>query len=365
VKWAEHFGKNLLRGTCQWLFSSTPRDPSELVPTDVKQILVVRQDNRIGNLILQIPFLKALHKTFPNAEITVLLGSTYAELYAYLPEVQHQIIYRHIHLARHPWQWLPFIQNLSKGNWDLAFECGHPHVVSLNNASLTYFSKAPFRIGFQRGDANIFLNVPLKAPNRCHYATTLKSLLVPWIETQESFPMTLALPEKHQDAYRRLWENAGLDEKSKVVLIWSGGRYDKRWQFDILTSMASLITQEFDALWTPVIGIGPGEYNIELTSSQIKDYKVIKFDGPIEELWSFINQCQAMISGDTGPMHLAVAMGIPTLALFRVDNVWEYGHDNGKYHRAIAIKKEEFSSTVLDYLKTLPEDTCPKSTIYY
>ena len=365
MKWAEHLGKKLLRRTCRRLFSSPPRDPSELVPTEVKRILVVRQDNRIGNLILQIPFLKALHKTFPNAEITVLLGNTFAELYANLPEVQHRIIYRHIHLARHPWQWISFIRNLSKGKWDVAFECGHPHVVSLNNASLAYFSKAPFRVGFQRDDAEIFLNVLLKAPDHCHYATTLKSLIAPWNTTEQTFPMSLPLPIAHEHTWQRLWEKAGLDEKSRVVLIWSGGRYEKRWQTDFLISIATRITQEFGALWVPVIGIGPGEQDIEMTSRQTSDYKVIEFNGPIEELWAFMNRCHAVISGDTGPMHLAVALGIPTLALFRVDNAWEYGHDDGKYHRAITVTNNDPSSTIIDFLKKLPENSCPKSTIYY
>jgi ADP-heptose:LPS heptosyltransferase len=331
----------------------------------MKRILLVRQDNRIGNLVLQIPFLKALHQTFPNAEITVLLGNTFAELYANLPEVRHRIIYRHIYLARHPWQWLPFIQKLGKGNWDLAFECGHPHVVSLNNASLAYLSKAPFRVGFQRDDADIFLNILLAAPNHCHYAKSLKSLISPWNDSDQAFPMSLPLPEIYQHAWKRLWEKADLDTNARVVLIWSGGRYDKRWQVDFLTSIAAGIAKELGTSRVPVIGIGPGERDWELALVGKPEARCIRFDGPIQELWAFMNRCCAVISGDTGPLHLAAALGIPTLALFRVDNIWEYGHDDGKYHRAVLVADNDPIPIVIDFLKTLPEDSCPKSTIYY
>ena len=93
--------------------------------------------------------------------------------------------------------------------------------------------------------------------------------------------------------------------------------------------------------------------------------KCIRFDGPIQELWSFLNRCSVVISGDTGPLHLAAALGVPTLALFRVDNIWEYGHDDGKFHRALLVADNDPMPDVIDFLKTLPEDLCLKSTMYY
>lgn len=365
MKRIELLGKKLLRGALRGVIPNKQRNPNELNPADIKKILVVRQDNRIGNLVLQIPLIKALKDTFSKAEITVLMGKTFSELYVDIPEVQNRIIFPHRELARHPWRWLSLVRDVGRGGWDLALECGHPHVVSLNNASLTYMSKAPFRAGFRRGDSDIFLNVQCEPPERMHYAKTLKAMISPWNSNQAAHPLSLPVPDIHKDAWKRLWERAELEGNAKVVLIWSGGRYGKRWQVDVFGAIASSILNAFDSLYTPVIGLGPGERELESAFSNLPNIKTIRFDGPVEELWAFMDRCWAVISGDTGPMHLATALGVPTFALFRVNNVWEYGHDDDEYHRAIYDTDNDLGKKIIDFLNTFPETTCPRSTMYY
>jgi ADP-heptose:LPS heptosyltransferase len=345
VKQLELLGKRLVRGALRVVIHSTGRDPAEADPDSIRKILVVRQDNRIGNLILQIPFLKGIKHTFPHAEITVLLGITFAELYSRIPEVHDRIIFPHKELAREPWKWLTFVRQLGTGGWDMAFECGHPHVVSLNNASLTYLSKAPFRVGFRRGDADIFLTVLCDFPGQVHYAKALTTMLAPWQSDHRAFEMSLPVPEVHQSVYRRVWERSELETDARVILIWLGGRYSKRWQIDFWDSAATTIATHFGNSLIPVIGSGPGERELAAEFAKIPGSRTAVFDGPVEELWSFLDRCVAMISGDTG--------------------VWEYGHDDGKWHRAILLNDQDPINRILEFLKAIPEGTCPRSIISY
>jgi ADP-heptose:LPS heptosyltransferase len=365
VKQLELLGKRLVRGALRVAIHSKGRDAGEVDSESVRKILVVRQDNRIGNLILQIPFLKGIKHIFPEAEITVLLGETFAELYSHIPEIHDRIIFPHKELARQPWKWLPFVRQLGRGGWDMAFECGHPHVVSLNNASLTYLSKAPFRVGFRRSDADIFLTVLRDSPGQVHYAKALISLLVQWQRNNPTFEMALPLPVVHRNAYKRVWERSRLEPDARVILIWLGGRHDKRWQIEFWGSVATIIATHFGDPLTPVIGVGPSERELATEFAKIPGSRTAIFDGPVEELWSFLDRCVAVISGDTGPMHLAVALGIPTLAFFKVDNVWEYGHNDGKWHRAIFLDDQDPANHILEFLKAIPEGTCPRSIISY
>jgi ADP-heptose:LPS heptosyltransferase len=342
-----------------------PRDPRDIDPANIRKILVVRQDNRLGNLVLQVPFLKALKQAFPAAEISVLVGETFAELYRDLPDIHDRILFPHKQLARHPWRWISLVRDLGKGGWDLALECGHPHVVSLNNASLVYLSKAPFRIGFRRGDADIFLNVLFEAPEQSHYARALKSLVGYWSNEEQAHPMSLPLPEIYHNQWQRLWEKAGLDADAKVALIWSGGRYSKRWQQELTIAIADKIAKDLGHPWTPVIGLGPGETDLENVFASQSRIKTLRFDGPIQELWAFLDRCWVMISGDTGPLHLAAALGIPTFGIFQVYNVWEYGHNDRLYHRAIFVGDDNPIPDLMVFVTSLPEKTCPRSTICY
>jgi len=365
VKRLELLGKRLLRGTLRLAIHNKRREPGEIDPDQIRKILVVRQDNRIGNLVLQIPFIKGLRLAFPHAHITALLGATFANLYSGIPEIDDRIIYHHRELARHPWKWLPFVLQLGKGDWDLAFECGHPQVVSLNNASLTCLSKAPFRVGFDRGDAGVFLNVLCCVPGRLHYAKAMAELIAPWRSDPAELEMSLPLPDSHRDAHRRVWERAGLEDDARVVLIWAGGRHDKRWESGFWIRTAQTITSAFSDHLTPVIGMGPGEVRLVAEFAAPPNVRTAIFDGPVEELWAFLDHCHAVISGDTGPMHLAVGLGVPTFTMFQVDNVWEYGHDDGNWHRAMLVRDADPIPAVVDFLKTLPEGTCPRSTISY
>jgi len=365
VKQLELLGKRLLRQTLRVVIHGGRRQPTEIDPDKIRKILVVRQDNRIGNLVLQIPFIKGLRHTFPQADITALLGATLAELYTGVPEITDRFIYRHRELARHPWKWLPFVRQLGKGGWDVAFECGHPEVVSLNNASLTYLSKAPFRVGFDRGDADVFLNVLCPASRRLHYARAMTALLAPWRRDSAELEMSLPLPDRHRNAHLRVWGRSNLDSDARVVLIWAGGRHDKQWNSGFWREIARAIASTFSNALIPVIGLGPGEVGLAAKFVGFTALKTAVFDGPVEELWAFLDHCHAVVSGDTGPMHLAVALGVPTLALFRVDNVWEYGHDDGKWHRAMLVRDLDPIPSVVEFLKAIPKDTCPRSTISY
>lgn len=347
------------------MLPSRQRDSQDVNPADIRKILVVRQDSRLGNLVLQIPFLKALKQTFPAAEVSVIIGETFAELYRELPEITDRILFPHKQLARHPWRWIKLVRDMRRGGWDLALECGHPHVVSLNNASLAYLSKAPFRIGFRRGDADIFLNVLFEAAERSHYAGVLKSLVGYWSSGERVYPMSLPLPKRYRDEWRRLWEKVDLDSEAKVALIWSGGRYSKRWQQDLPITIAERIAKNLGPPWTPVIGLGPGESDLEKVFEGYPGIRTIRFDGPVQELWAFLNRCWVMISGDTGPSHLAAALGIPTYGIFQVDNVWEYGHDDGEYHRAVFMGDKDPIPDLMAFLTALPETICPRSTICY
>ncbi len=365
MKRIELFGKRLVRGGLRLVVPRRHRDPRDVHPADIRKILVVRQDNRLGNLVLQIPFLKALKHAFPAAEVSILIGETFAELYRELPEISDRILFPHKQLARHPWRWITLVKDMGRGGWDLALECGHPHVVSLNNASLAYLSKAPFRIGFRRGDADIFLNVLCEVAERSHYASALKSLVEYWSSEKQVFPMSLPLPEMYRDQWRRLWEKADLEPDAKVVLIWSGGRYSKRWQQDLPITIAERIAKDLGPPWTPVIGLGPGEGDLEKVFEEYPGIRTIRFDGPVQELWAFLDRCWVMISGDTGPLHLAAALGIPTYGIFQVDNVWEYGHHDDEFHSAVFMGDNDPIPDLMAFLTSLPETTCPRSTICY
>ena len=53
-----------------------------------------------------------------------------------------------------------------------------------------------------------------------------------------------------------------------------------------------------------------------------------------------VSACRLFISGDTGPMHIAAACGVPTVSVFLEDNVARYGYDDGKSRISVLVQDE-------------------------
>ena len=108
--------------------------------------------------------------------------------------------------------------------------------------------------------------------------------------------------------------------KNKILGINPGASYGsaKRWYPQEFAKVASELSSEYEI----VIFGGPGEIDIatdieqELINSNVKNYKNIAGNTTIKELIDQISNLDLFITGDSGPMHIAAAFQIPTVAIF-------------------------------------------------
>jgi len=108
--------------------------------------------------------------------------------------------------------------------------------------------------------------------------------------------------------------------KKKILGINPGASYGsaKRWYPQEFAKVASELSAEYDI----VIFGGPGETDIAsdieqaLINSGIKNYKNLAGNTTITELIDQIIHLDFFITGDSGPMHIAAAFQIPTVAIF-------------------------------------------------
>ncbi|MBI3289359.1 MAG: hypothetical protein HYZ74_07555, partial [Elusimicrobia bacterium] len=158
-------GKALLRGG---LVKLLPKPRAQGGPVDrasVSRVLAVRQDARLGNLLLLTPALRLLKAAFPHARVDVLISQRYGDALAHNPCVDAVLTARALPLLR-------------SRRYDLAFDFSPQHAFSLSSAIWTALSGAGRRIGFDRGDAAKFLDdlVPVPAA-RAHETANLAALV--------------------------------------------------------------------------------------------------------------------------------------------------------------------------------------------
>ncbi|HKZ22631.1 MAG TPA: glycosyltransferase family 9 protein, partial [candidate division Zixibacteria bacterium] len=169
MKQVEKSGKNLLTLLLGLFLKPEKLDRGKIDFSKVKKILLVRQDRRLGNLILTLPLVSAIRKKLPQSHIGYLADETFAEVLEMCPEIDE------VFVLKRSWFWNPFkllsiILKIRKSNFDLALDLSDENNFSLSNAFLTYLSQAPIRVGYVKAQNKGFLNLEVPIIHRERHA---------------------------------------------------------------------------------------------------------------------------------------------------------------------------------------------------
>jgi ADP-heptose:LPS heptosyltransferase len=127
-------------------------------------------------------------------------------------------------------------------------------------------------------------------------------------------------------------------EARVIALHASGGRAIKQWPPARFAEAAARVAREFDA--TLVLSGSPGDRPIvdEVRAKLPDDIAIIDLAGELELpiLGAVLERCLVFITGDTGPMHLAAAVGTPTVAVFGLSDPARYAPISTR-HRVVRI----------------------------
>ena len=90
----ERFCKHRIRNILKHFLKPIPVRPEEFKSGSLSRILMVRQDSRIGNLVLMTPLIRGLKVSFPSVELNVLISEGFEEIYAHNPFIDQIIVFR-------------------------------------------------------------------------------------------------------------------------------------------------------------------------------------------------------------------------------------------------------------------------------
>lgn len=332
LKKVEKLGKNLLIGLVGLFIKKERIDKDKLDFSRFKKIFLVRQDKRLGNLILTLPLVSALRKRFPQSQISYLADDSYGELLGMCSDLNEVFL-----IKKKSW-WNPlgfwsFIRKIKKSNFDLTLDLSDENNFSLSNAFLTYMSQAPVRVGYQKPQNQGFLNleVPIIHKERQvvdRHVDLLRNLVGDF--PTPGFNMKV-------DSQNKNWAKNYLSEKNisatKVLIgIHIGGRGKKRWGIE---NFAGLVTWLAKENYQSIIFWGEKEKKVLAGLLKLTKNKIVVSDLlPITKLAAVIERCKLFISSDTGPMHLAVALKVPTVSIFIDSDAKKYG-PQGDRHKVV------------------------------
>jgi len=315
-------------------------------------VLVVRTDG-LGDLILAAPLFKHVKKAFGQPRISLLTRGEWADLLQdcpYIDEVIPWSIQKYATSIRYRFR---FIESLRRRSFDLAI---HP-VYSREPLSdeVVCCTHASQKVGFD-GDLNN-ISKRRKSKNDRHYTRLIKStvMVCPEIERNrdfaeqiirqtirsEDFQPELWLSDADRIAAREILNQRALSVNGGVVIALFPGASSayKTWPAANYAELANRLHQRFNAKF-----IVCGAHDDAEIASDVMDKvraPVINLAGrtSLVQLAAVLESSDLYIGNDTGPLHMAVAVGIPTLGIMgggHFGRFYPYGDLNK--HR-VAFKK--------------------------
>lgn len=344
-------GKSLLTAPL-YLWPTGPEPPVPPPAGAIRRVLLVRPDERIGNLILLTPLLDALHRAWPGVTVDLLVGGAMVPLMAKDPRLGHCHVFDKRALVRNPFGLIPLVRTLRAAHYDLAIDASHPHRFSLTPALAVRLSGARWRLGYLDGPAHRLLNVGVTLPPgvHAHLTDVYMDLVRRLIPDAENLGLSFPLLAEERAGAARVLQAAGVDTaRGRLIGVHPGGRGAKRWPIASFVTVMERLKAEPGV--QSVVFQGPGEE--ELVAAVPPGVARIAPRMPLRQFAAALAHCDLVISGDTGPMHLAAAVGTPTLALFLHGNHGVFG-PRGSHHRILyrpaGPSEDEVVTAALDML---------------
>lgn len=292
------------------------------------RVLLLRLE-RIGDLLMTHAAITKARALWPDAEIDLAVGSWNAPLARLMPEVSRVDVVDVPWLAREGTgrSWPALLAHA--GAWrHRRYDLVINFEPDIRSNLLAWRSAAPRRVGYWTGGGGALLTDALAYEPTSHVAVNADRLL------QAADPRAAVLPAS---APRLRPDDAATAAAARMLtpappghrligLHVSGGRESKQWHLDRFAAVGRALAADGDV--TVVLTGGPGDRPlVDAVRGQLGGVPVIDTAGHLDlpSTAALLARLAVLITGDTGPMHLASAVGTPVVALFGPSDPRRYG----------------------------------------
>lgn len=279
-----------------------------------RRILISRTD-RLGDVVLSTPVIRHMRRLFPNSYIAFMVRPENKPVVENNPDIDEIILYDKYGTEKTFLSTVKFAQKLKEKKFDLAIAL-HP----TNRAHMIFFiAGIPRRIGYDRKMSFLLTKkIPhMKQEGKKHEVDyNFDMLEKAGFDTggHDRMPY-LVTGEKDRLMVDVLLEQNGLD--GNIIAIHPGAScISKRWPAKNFAKVADILSQKYDSDIVIVGGNETKEFSRKMLGemkSRAVDLTGVLLLGELAEL---LSRCSLFISNDSGPVHVAVAVGTPVISLF-------------------------------------------------
>jgi heptosyltransferase III len=321
----------LAAGALAWIAARLfPLGGGRPLPEELRRVLVVRPDDRVGNALLTIPLALALRDALPKARIDLLLARRRASVAEGLPGIR-VLRFEKTDAFRHPARFARFLRGLRSEGYDAVIDAAHWHAFSLTSALLSRIAARRWLVGSDRGASHLYSHAesppPAGTPEVEAKLLLLRGLGLP---PRAAPPLQTALGIEHA-----AWAAGVTRALPAFAAVNPGARKpDHRWPAERFGELAlALHARGIPSLVT----WGPGEEELARTVAEASGGAAsLAPPTDLSRLAALFRLAGLVVTNDTGPMHLAVACGAPVLALLHAPDGARWTHAGPRFAALVA-----------------------------
>ena len=249
---------------------------------------------------MSLPALRALRERYPEARVTILAKPWVADLYGRESFANEVIPY-------------------DRGRWAMAgvlrprrFDCAILLQNAFDAALLAWLARIPVRIGYNRDGRGLLLTQAVRPPRRGEIPRHERFYYLDLLRRAgilDSLPASLAI---HLDG--------GVPHRTRrIVGVSPGAAYGtaKQWLPERFAEAAARVAQVRGSA-VAIFGSNSERNLCDQVAGLLTGHKVMNYAGKtsLSEFIDLASQCEVFLTNDSGAMHIASALGVPTVAIF-------------------------------------------------
>ena len=288
--------------------------PSDYYLSPFKRILIVRTD-RIGDVLLSTPVIKVLREAYPRSYIAMMIGPNARDIVESNPYLDEVIVYdkdaKHKSFAAS----VRFADSLAKKHFDLAIILHPTNRVHL----VTFFAGIPRRVGYNRKLASLLTDriTHTKQEGEKHESEYNLDLLRHLGIGVNEPALCIPVKKEAQSWVQEMLDRSGIKKTDRLLAIHPAASCpSKIWPAERFARTADALANKFGLKVLVVSGIRDIKIAGAVINSMASPAIDLAGKTTVAQLAAVLERCSLFISNDSGPVHIAAALGIPVVSIF-------------------------------------------------
>jgi len=269
--------------------------------------ILIRATNWVGDAVMSVPALRAIRERFPQAHIAILAKTSVADLYKTEQLANEVILYQ-----------LKSSSAMGRELRSRKFDCAILLQNAFEAAWIAWLARIPTRIGYKRDGRQVLLTHPVDPPKPGEIPRHERFY---YLELLRRAGLIQAVPECKQIRLQQIRHRNS--PAGRVIGVSPGAAYGtaKRWLPERFAEAAAALAEARGAS-IALFGTKGERALCEEIARMLDGFRVTNYAGETT-LAQFIDLaagCELFLTNDSGSMHIASALGVPTVAIFGATN---------------------------------------------